>query len=588
MMWDTYSSATGVITSVGQELPEDSMNMAWNLVHDLAKLHATKIEMHRQAVRDRYGHDFAGQLISLEVRRELDPEGGGSPEVVLNAVPTRYLERIPNEEQLDGELPSVDSPPWTALRNLLQRIWFTRAWVLQEVVASKQCDVICGQRTISWETLTAACVCLRERQDIPLFQQDVRKADYMTVLFASLRKDCGLEERPPLIEILTATRSLESSDSRDKIYSLLGIVQHKGKTSDESQPPAIIPDYTTPVRKIFTEVARLAILQTKTLEILSHVGRRPNQEADALPAWVPDWRHEIPCLVLGRLNSDNEFQYDACGQSDRRRRFEDGSFRRFPHSFNIWDRDQYIPLPSFEPSESTFSWDDSRLHLTGISFDRVSAVSTDLFICDVYQQHRISDTNDSVYRPFWAAIEQFVSDNKVSYTPRSDSSPGYWSRRHALRNSKFEIMQDFYLRTVCANLDISRSFGPGGQGWYYQISHISPSYRVTRSGETWRHVRTKLDTAAWALMQRMRTERCLLATERGYIGIGPSWAEVGDKISIMSGGSVPLLIRESGTDEDGELLHKLVGECYVHGIMNGEAVEMARTERLQSQEFVVM
>jgi hypothetical protein len=96
MMWDTYSSATGVITSVGQELPEDSMNMAWNLVHDLAKLHATKIEMHRQAVRDRYGHDFAGQLISLEVRRELDPEGGGSPEVVLNAVPTRYLERIPN------------------------------------------------------------------------------------------------------------------------------------------------------------------------------------------------------------------------------------------------------------------------------------------------------------------------------------------------------------------------------------------------------------------------------------------------------------------------------------------------------------
>jgi hypothetical protein len=149
-------------------------------------------------------------------------------------------------------------------------------------------------------------------------------------------------------------------------------------------------------------------------------------------------------------------------------------------------------------------------------------------------------------------------------------------------------MQDFYLRTVCANLDISRSFGPGGQGWYYQISHISPSYRGTRSGETWRHVRTKLDTAAWALMQRMRTERCLLATDRGYIGIGPSWAEVGDKISIMSGGSVPLLLRESGTDEDGELLHKLVGECYVYGIMNGEAVEMARTEKLQSQEFVVM
>jgi hypothetical protein len=579
----------GVIVSVGQELPDDSMNMAWNLVHDLAKLHATKVEMHRQAIRDRYGHDYAGPLISLDVRRELDPEGGGSPEVVLDAVPTRYLERIPNEEQLDGELPSPDLPPWTALRDLLQRIWFTRAWVLQEVVASKQCDVMCGQRTISWETLTAACACLRERQDIPLFQQGVRKADYMTVLSASLRKDCGLEGRPTLIEILTATRSLESSDSRDKIYSLLGIVQHKGKTSDESQPTAIIPDYTAPVRKLFAEVARLAILQTKTLEILSHVGRRPTQEADALPAWVPDWRHEIPCLVLGRMNSNNEFQYDACGQSGRRRRFEYGSFRHILHSFNNLDHDQSVLLPPFEPSESTFSWDNSQLNLTGILFDRVSATSTDLFICDAYQQHRISDTNDSVYRPFWAAIEQFVSDNKVRYTHHYNLSQGYLSLRRALQNSKFEMMQDFYLRTVSANLDISRSFGPGGQGWYYRISHISPSYRATRSGDTWRRdVRTTLDRAAWALMQRMRTERCLFATERGYIGIGPSWAEMGDNISIMSGGSVPLLIRENDTNQDGELVHKLVGECYVHGIMNGEAVEMARMERLQSQQFVIM
>jgi hypothetical protein len=68
MMWDIYSSATGVIISVGQELPEDSMNMAWNSVHDLAKLHATKVEMHWQVVRDRYGRDYAGPLISLDVR----------------------------------------------------------------------------------------------------------------------------------------------------------------------------------------------------------------------------------------------------------------------------------------------------------------------------------------------------------------------------------------------------------------------------------------------------------------------------------------------------------------------------------------
>jgi len=60
-------------------------------------------------------------------------------------------------------------------------------------------------------------------------------------------------------------------------------------------------------------------------------------------------------------------------------------------------------------------------------------------------------------------------------------------------------------------------------------------------------------------------------TQRGYVGIGPKATEIGDIVTIISGGRVPFLLRKS------EMLlgsHRLVGECYIHGIMNGEGLHL--------------
>ena len=45
----------------------------------------------------------------------------------------------------------------------------------------------------------------------------------------------------------------------------------------------------------------------------------------------------------------------------------------------------------------------------------------------------------------------------------------------------------------------------------------------------------------------------------------PKEARLGDKIVVIKGGQVPLLLRP----QQGSF--RLVGECYVHGIMDGEA-----------------
>ncbi|KAI0179053.1 HET-domain-containing protein [Hypoxylon sp. FL1284] len=60
--------------------------------------------------------------------------------------------------------------------------------------------------------------------------------------------------------------------------------------------------------------------------------------------------------------------------------------------------------------------------------------------------------------------------------------------------------------------------------------------------------------------------RAMFVTSKGYIGLAPWNGQVGDKICLLSGGKTPFLLRGP---ENGN--YSLVGECYVYGIMGGEA-----------------
>ena len=66
----------------------------------------------------------------------------------------------------------------------------------------------------------------------------------------------------------------------------------------------------------------------------------------------------------------------------------------------------------------------------------------------------------------------------------------------------------------------------------------------------------------------------MFTTQDEYIGLGPKGMRSGDLIALFEGARVPYVIRE---DDEG---YKLVGECYVHGIMSGERFEEGRCQRI--------
>jgi hypothetical protein len=62
--------------------------------------------------------------------------------------------------------------------------------------------------------------------------------------------------------------------------------------------------------------------------------------------------------------------------------------------------------------------------------------------------------------------------------------------------------------------------------------------------------------------------RPLLASG-GYLGIGPRETEQGDLVFILLGADTPYILRRHSQDET----LQLIGEAYVHGVMDGEAME---------------
>jgi len=79
-------------------------------------------------------------------------------------------------------------------------------------------------------------------------------------------------------------------------------------------------------------------------------------------------------------------------------------------------------------------------------------------------------------------------------------------------------------------------------------------------------------------VQTATTGRVFFITEQGYMGLGPAHVEIGDDVAVLAGGHTPFILRptqekEIDRDYGVQQCYKLIGDCYVHGLMDGEAVE---------------
>lgn len=75
-------------------------------------------------------------------------------------------------------------------------------------------------------------------------------------------------------------------------------------------------------------------------------------------------------------------------------------------------------------------------------------------------------------------------------------------------------------------------------------------------------------------MVNLRGRRFRVSTD-GYFGIVLKGTEKGDWICVLSENHAPFVLRKVGNG------YTLIGDCYVHGLMEGEAIKMVEEGQLK-------
>ena len=83
------------------------------------------------------------------------------------------------------------------------------------------------------------------------------------------------------------------------------------------------------------------------------------------------------------------------------------------------------------------------------------------------------------------------------------------------------------------------------------------------------------------LMVLITMWRKIFVSKQGYVGLSAHSVRPGDQICVLFGVSTPYIVRPSSIS--GEYL--FLGECYVNGLMNGEAIQLWEEGILPSQWF---
>lgn len=82
--------------------------------------------------------------------------------------------------------------------------------------------------------------------------------------------------------------------------------------------------------------------------------------------------------------------------------------------------------------------------------------------------------------------------------------------------------------------------------------------------------------------------RKFFVSQKGYMGFAPLGTKPGDRICVLAGGRAPLIVR-AAPENDGKasdrFVCRLLGDAYVHGLMDGEAMKLVDDGVLKVEDF---
>ncbi|KAF2165739.1 hypothetical protein M409DRAFT_24027 [Zasmidium cellare ATCC 36951] len=197
-----------------------------------------------------------------------------------------------NFSEYFDDCPPPEGADWTAFDTLLRSRWFTRLWILQEVVYAKSVKCFRGRHFLPWGVLSEA-VGWAYRQSFHLYLRSFSTytSDYgqIGLMFVDLLFDMSDRtlNHDTFDELLVLNFGFRTSNAFDRIYSLLGLRGYR-LAADLHPEERIVPDYEKSLADVYAQAMYLGIISSQSLRHLSFVPVRRSR-ASSWPSWVPQF-----------------------------------------------------------------------------------------------------------------------------------------------------------------------------------------------------------------------------------------------------------------------------------------------------------
>lgn len=232
-------------------------------------------------------------LIKLNEKLALEPD----TEMTMDK--SRWLETPSLDEfvaaaiilQLDDEHTSVI----IAVSKLLSRPWFERVWIVQEVIVSKDVELVCGSKSLHFgefvHTFIRMGIGNNHAVELVTIRSEVAVRITSMFMVHEVRTNWQARAREDFLTLLIRNSTRKATRARDHMFALSGIAGNLATLLSNG----LQLRYDIPFEQVVRSAA-ISLVYTYGLPILAYCG--VGSHSDRFPSYSGDWTTMIGQKVL--------------------------------------------------------------------------------------------------------------------------------------------------------------------------------------------------------------------------------------------------------------------------------------------------
>jgi hypothetical protein len=457
----------------------------------------------------------------------------------------------------------MDSSIVTSFQEFFENAWFKRCWTLQEVGLAQRALLVCDGDELERDVLFSVVRWFNRHQTLDRINLDLptQELEKSISLYNAFErgKSFSFEHQPDILDVLSATRSRQCTDLKDRLYAFMG-----HPTAINEDGPLIRPSYIDTTWMVFYEFAISYLKRTESLRILSavdHGRKQPPPFFEWYELMMPSsYTDESLETILERSMRD----IDTYQMMKRMSSLE--GLRK--------------PSLTVDELQGWYQPGEAKLSVKGLILDEAT-LTYPILDKEYLGMHSFSAEKD----PDGHAVERLCRDilEKRIHSRYEDSLLALSLTLVAgMHNSKLVVDLNEHKASFTAYRQAIQTFRPRVLTREASRELISRTANGAPIGTE--SLRSLPPDSLWQKYMVDAVQACygrrFFTTAAGYFGLGPA-AITGENIfcCIIFGATVPFLLQKHGD------VYRLVGEAYVHGVMDGETIEMWKRGELEEVDI---